>query len=606
MNAVVFLILSLLPNSISWQKPPNDETLVNNNATIIVSKIGTLIRLRNTTSIVISIPLTQHGCFLLPPKVYRQLNICKVVSNDILTQSKRAQQRENSAIYHPLSYVLEDYLSERNITLKRGKRFIAELITLAVGAAGLGLSSYNSIQISNIKNTQKRILEYVQQRDDLLKSTIASVISVTENEKLIVEELNNSRHSINDLRERYMYLANELKTVENAVNSIEQKSLPGIEEELHYGKIQASLHKPIDGKPNMDYLSKDEASQLYNTLLQRAPNFFMQFEQPLFLTANRLLTSQSFHFAINSNNTGNGNQKVNDTSLIVLIGNLIITQTFFISSDDDNYSVVYQVNSTPFFDNNSSYEVFGLPQYIAIDYLHNTSISWYNNDRNLATCYFENISFCHVLPVVMNYIENDCLKNMFTENNDRPCSYVPSAKTFPYTNNIRENQSIISVKNDTICVMKDIPDKSNLFGQLFVIKKFALVSLPCQTVMQCNQNIFIEASSRYCPVNSSSLSSIDFYMVSNGKFLKNDQVVSLIQNVTVDNKILLPFMNDANHLSSISKSISKLLDEQRRIKNTIDSTHINVNTKYFSYLFIVTGVIALKDGGDYLMKSAPA
>ncbi|CAF1099533.1 unnamed protein product [Didymodactylos carnosus] len=113
-----------------------------------------------------------------------------------------------------------------------------------------------------------------------------------------------------------MYLANELKTVENAVNNIEQKSLPAIEEELHYGKIQASLHKLIDGKPNMDYLSKDEASQLYNTLLQHAPNFFMQFEQPLFLTANRLLTSQSFHFAINSNNTGNGNQKENTQSTL--------------------------------------------------------------------------------------------------------------------------------------------------------------------------------------------------------------------------------------------------------------------------------------------------
>ncbi|CAF1324028.1 unnamed protein product [Didymodactylos carnosus] len=167
----------------------------------------------------------------------------------------------------------------------------------------------------------------------------------------------------------------------------------------------------------------DEAGQLYNTLLQRSPDFLTQFEQPLFLTANRLLASQSFHLAINNNDTTNRNEKINDALLIIPTGTLIITQTFFTSSDDnDSHSIVYQLNSTPFFNKHSSYEVFGLPRYIGINSQHNTSISWYYNNRNLGTCYFEKISFCHVLPAIMNNTENDCLNNMFLEGDNKPCS----------------------------------------------------------------------------------------------------------------------------------------------------------------------------------------
>ncbi|CAF0957542.1 unnamed protein product, partial [Didymodactylos carnosus] len=158
--------------------------------------------------------------------------------------------------------------------------------------------------------------------------------------------------------------------------------------------------------------------------------------------ANRLLAFHSFHLAINNNDTTNGNEKTNDISLIIPIGTLIITQTFFTSSDaNDSHSIVYQLNSTLFFNKHSSYELFGLPRYIGINYHDNTSISW-----NVLK-----ISFCYVLPAIMNNIENDCLNSMLAEDDDKPCSYTLSAKAAPYTHNIRENKWIISVKNDTIC-----------------------------------------------------------------------------------------------------------------------------------------------------------
>ncbi|CAF1042142.1 unnamed protein product [Didymodactylos carnosus] len=136
---------------------------------------------------------------------------------------------------------------------------------------------------------------------------VANPVSLADTGNAIVEELNQTRHSMAILQDRLVYFYNHMKTLQNVVNIVAQQSIPTIENEIYYDKIHQSLDDLINGKKNFDYLSRDELHQLVNTLFQRSSKILALFDMALMTLINRLIASESFYFVLNTDNGTNGN-----------------------------------------------------------------------------------------------------------------------------------------------------------------------------------------------------------------------------------------------------------------------------------------------------------
>ncbi|CAF1341342.1 unnamed protein product, partial [Didymodactylos carnosus] len=191
--------------------------------------------------------------------------------------------------------------------LIRNKRQGVEYFSLGTSVVALGTSAYNSIQISSIKDTQRQLLDHILADDKILQSTVANLVSLADTGNAIVEELNQTRHSMTILQDRLVYFYNHMKTLQNVVNIVVQQSISTIENEIYYDKIHQSLDDLINGKKNFDYLSRDELHQVVNTLFQRSDKILALFDMPLMTLINRLIASQSFYFVLNTDNGTNGN-----------------------------------------------------------------------------------------------------------------------------------------------------------------------------------------------------------------------------------------------------------------------------------------------------------
>ncbi|CAF4648051.1 unnamed protein product, partial [Didymodactylos carnosus] len=98
--------------------------------------------------------------------------------------------------------------------LIRNKRQGVEYFSLGTSVVALGTSAYNSIQISSIKDTQRQLLDHILADDKILQSTVANLVSLADTGNAIVEELNQTRHSMTILQDRLVYFYNHMKTLQ--------------------------------------------------------------------------------------------------------------------------------------------------------------------------------------------------------------------------------------------------------------------------------------------------------------------------------------------------------------------------------------------------------
>ncbi|CAF4227095.1 unnamed protein product, partial [Didymodactylos carnosus] len=222
----------------------------------------------------------------------------------------------------------------------------------------------------------------------------------------------------------------------------------------------------------------EELRHLTNTVFNRSQKLLSLFDMPLMIVINRLLASQTLYFVLNNDPGTNGNSKQNEHPSVYRLGSLIITNILFIPRLKPSISV-YEIFNTPIFSNNMSYQVYNLLRFLGIDYKRNTSLAWHNGDNS------------------------------------------------PYVRSIDDNKWIISVAEDLYCLMKD-SDKSvngnidNIDNDNIIIKKFAIVNLPCKYELNCGKKI--QLKNMKCKRNSV----IDYYLISNGDYFKSEELIKLL------------------------------------------------------------------------------
>ncbi|CAF1677661.1 unnamed protein product [Didymodactylos carnosus] len=70
---------------------------------------------------------------------------------------------------------------------------------------------------------------------------------------------------------------------------------------------------------------------------------------------------------------------------------------------------------------------------------------------------------------------------------------------------------------------------------------------------------------------------MDYYLISNGYSFKSEELIQLLHGNHINKLQLLGFMNDANHINIISKTLSKIQLELKKTKQSIDLNIIKLS-----------------------------
>ncbi|CAF1622596.1 unnamed protein product [Didymodactylos carnosus] len=183
---------------------------------------------------------------------------------------------------------------------------------------------------------------------------------------------------------------------------------------------------------------------------------------------------------------------------------------------------------------------------------------------------------------------------MFAREKISTCSFIESSEKPPYVRSIDDNKWIISVAEDLYCLMRDSDesmdenmDDIDNDNDNIIIKKFAIVNLPCKYELNCGKKI--QLKNMKCKRNSV----MDYYLISNGDYFKSEELIKLLDGNQINESQLLAFVNDKNHINIISKNLSKIQSDQKNIKQSLDLNVMKLlykNTK-FEFLTAVTLII---------------
>ncbi|CAF4339716.1 unnamed protein product, partial [Didymodactylos carnosus] len=222
--------------------------------------------------------------------------------------------------------------------------------------------------------------------------------------------------------------------------------------------------------------------------------------------------SERFMDSIDQIRSRNKRQLIDNYTIVAIINRLLASQTFY-----------FVPNNGP------GTNVYNLPRFLGIDYKRNTSLAWHNGDNVMNNCHFGKITFCHVLPPMVHKIEHSCLQSMFAREKINTCSFIESSEKPPYVRSIDDNKWIISVAEDLYCLMRDSDesmdenmDDIDNDNDSIIIKKFAMVNLPCKYDLNCSKKI--QLKSMKCKRNSV----MDYYLISNCDYFKSEELIKLL------------------------------------------------------------------------------
>ncbi|CAF1506603.1 unnamed protein product [Didymodactylos carnosus] len=94
---------------------------------------------------------------------------------------------------------------------------------------------------------------------------------------------------------------------------------------------------------------------------------------------------------------------------------------------------------------------------------------------------------------------------------------------------------------------------------ILLSKKFAIIRLPCKHILTCRLKITLRN------MNCKHDSDEQYYLRSSVNYYKTEKLINLLKTDPIDEQQILGFVNDANHINMISKDVSNLLVDQRKM-----------------------------------------
>lgn len=453
MTQLVTTTIILLPKRDVLHKPSG----------LIMKYISEYKPANDITSITVSIPMVGDMCYLIPRKAMIKIPQCN-------TNIKQQQEEKNDT------------------SNKRNKRFIMNIISIAMGTAATMLATSNTIQIHNLQKEIKSIRTSIDSIQNAVNSHHTQLFQLTKGQITIVEELIHTQTALNNTIVLVNEHSNVLKQHRVAINTLVsmvmmlKKELTSFTHAVETHFIHESIEDILANKLNLRFIHHYDLPRVIRMITKQV-NIDMEETDdslPTFELINRLLIQQRIEFVpINTKEQTAGGA----------IGNLLFISFFATANKNQQSFSTYQLTPIPFNQGQQRLKLAQTPYIIGISTKTMELIQWTKEESN--TCKFTSMSSCRETPPINKNWKQTCLFEILTDSKLTLCRIEHELEPI-FIQRVGQ-QWAISTINETKChrvTQLEQGEHAITTNNELTIPPIALITIDKSTAWSCD-NFFL-------------------------------------------------------------------------------------------------------------------
>lgn len=523
----------------------------------------------------VSIPMVPDMCYLIPIKSMKKIPQCNQ-STPLQEQKPRLNEEQ----------LLVKFLKNSAVHYRK-KRLIGDIISIGIGSAALSLSTFNTIQMANLKSEMQHVTESLNALEQATNSHTAQIQHLNEGQVQLAYALNYTQIALN----RTIDLVNEhseiIRSHENAIRTLSDMTmflsnrLSSVVHAVETHFILTSIDNILANKLNLQFIHHKDLPKVAEMVMEVA-NVSLD-ETVSNLTpielVTRLLVQQRIDFRP-MNQT-----QYNEASDI--IGQLIFSSFFAAPNKQQPPFSLYELIPVPFNLGQQRVKLAQVPYIIGFEPINHQFIRWSKSEAE--SCNFMAMTTCRETPPIRKESIDSCLIEIL---NDQP---LHSCQTETHLDPIFVHRLgshwIISTNTSTKCHEVKTSETGSLrIGPMkeVVLPPIALIAIPESTSLSCDH----------------------FFLP--GHPIQVGPIISLLENTTI-HQLDTPLINLHEKLMNSTKW-SKLPYIPPHIKAMIDFisntpmpaqtiTHLSMHSHWNPYIMISCVVIMLLLSGFVLYRT---
>lgn len=346
-----------------------------------------------------------------------------------------------SATCHFLPLSAAENIPSCNITRTRHKRMIDAVIGVAIGAASLGVSIANSVQIANLHQQ----VAVVQDSLSRLSSTVdihgAQLVKLSSKHIEVTAELEVTQKAISDM----IPVLDQHATFMNSLHTNFQK----LRLQMQHSFLYLALTQICNNELTLGFLLPEDIHKVVYNVIESGNLTFDSYSGslPIVQIITKLLVRQQIDFVPRSEYISDDLEEIIDPEEI---GRLVITSFFAIPPNEHKPFHTYKIVTIPFFHENETIQLAHLPQYWAINPENNNTIEWHKPEES--GCDLQLMTSCRDTPPIRTVSKDTCLDQIIQRLPLSNCQItsIPDEKYF--IRQLRDNFWVTSSREPVHCI----------------------------------------------------------------------------------------------------------------------------------------------------------
>ena len=348
----------------------------------------------------------------------------------------------NSAIFpmststcHFLPLSAAESIPSCNITIKRSKRLVTDIISLGMGAINLGISATNSMQIGNLQEQMAVVEKALTDYSRNMQIHGAQLAKMHSHQIELAEELQVTQKALNSL----IPIVNSHA---DAINSF-KIGLEQLHVQLQRSFLYLAMTQIFRNELSLDFLSPDDLNKVvYNVIKEGNLTFNSHHGTlPVVQIITKLLVRQQIDFIPSSQYTTQNPWE---------IGRLVITSFFAVPKREHTSFRVYKSLAIPFFHKNQTIQIADIPSYWAVNPADNTTMDW--RDPEKSGCDLQLMTSCRDTPPIQLMSQETCFGQIITNHPLSNCQTTSVPRLPFFLRHLRDNFWVTSSHESLHCL----------------------------------------------------------------------------------------------------------------------------------------------------------
>ena len=343
-----------------------------------------------------------------------------------------------TATYHFLPLAAAENIPSCNVThtkTKRPKRLIGDVISIGMASASLAMSASNSIQIANLQQQAALVEHSLSKFSQTLQLHGAQLAKITLKQIELTEELQMTQKALNAM-------IPVLDAHSEAINTL-KTGLEQLHVRLQHSFLYLAMTQIFRNEFTLDFLAPEDVHKVVYTIIKQGNLTFNSHygSLPIVQIITNLLVRQQIDFIPRSQYITMDSEE---------IGRLVITSYFAVPRQDQMPFYTYKLLTIPFFHDNETIEIAGIPRYWAINPANNTTMEWHNSAES--GCNLQLMITCRDTPPIRTISNDTCFDQIIGRLPLSRCQtiQVPTSKYF--VRPLRDNFYITSSPASVHCL----------------------------------------------------------------------------------------------------------------------------------------------------------